>query len=185
MVRYRRHRRLGGLLVLAALIAVASPAAAQAPAPPIAEFLVIWTGVLSTSQAAADDSQQLWVRGRGVNTIVNLDTAMFDIGRYGFDSFLWVALPAGTAPTEVQAERFLRFIQQPDNQPAHISSIARDTRATMVALLRYAVDAWSLETALAEGVRLNLGAALSLQQVEWLRAWAATHPPGSHRRART
>jgi hypothetical protein len=184
MIRDRRHRRLGGLLVLVALLVVAGPAAAQAPGVPVAEFVTVWTGLLSASQAAADDSQQLWVRGRGVNTIVNLDEAMFDIGQYGFESFLWVALPAGTAPTKVQAERFLRFVQQPDNQPAHISSSLRETRALMVGLLRYAVDGWALGNALAEAQRLNLGAALPTQLAEWLQNWAASNPPGSHRRPR-
>jgi hypothetical protein len=190
MVRYRRHRWFGGLLVSVALVAVAGPAvlaqvAEQASeSQPVPEFQVVWAGQLSTSQMPADDSQQLWLRGRGINTIINLDDAMFDVGRYGFESFLWVALPAGTVPTQVQAERFLRFIQQPDNQPAHISGTLRESRAAMVALLRYAVDGVSLENALAEGQRLNLGAALSLQRAEWLRRWATTRPPGSHRRPR-
>jgi hypothetical protein len=174
------------------LIVVTSPAAGWAqvpeapapPVPPVPEFQVIWPGQLTTSQAAADDSQQIWLRRQGVNTIVNLDDAMFDIGRFGFESFLWVALPAGTVPTEVQAERFLRFIQQADNQPAHISGSLREARATTVALLRYAVDGLDLGSALAEAQRLNLGAALPMQLVGWLQSWAATHPPGSHRRPR-
>jgi hypothetical protein len=189
MVRYRRHRWFGGLLVSGALIAVTGPAVlaqvateSASESQPVPEFQVIWTGLLSTSQMPADDSQQLSLRRRGISTIVNLDEAMFDVGRYGFESFLWVALPAGTAPTQAQAERFLRFIQQPDNQPAHISGSLREARATLVALLRYAVDGMPLENALAEGQRLNLGAALPLQHVEWLRSWAATRPPGSHRR---
>jgi hypothetical protein len=186
MVSFRRHRRLGGLLVFVPIIAVAAPAVAwaQGAGTPVAEFEVIWDGLLSTSQVPADDSQWLWLRDRGVNTIVNLDGAMFDIGRYGFESFLWVAVPSATAPTPLKAERFLRFIQQPENHPAHISGRLRDSRATMVALLRYAVSGWSLESALVEGQRLNLGALLSPQQAQWLRGWAAAHPPGSHRRPR-
>jgi hypothetical protein len=184
MVSVRRHRLLGGLLVFVPLIALAAPAVAwaQRAGAPVAEFEVIWDGLLSTSQVAADDDQWLWLRGQGVNTIVNLDEAMFDIGQYGFESFLWVAVPAETAPTQVKVERFLRFIQQPENQPAHISGQLRDSRAIMVALLRYAVNGWSLGNALADAQRLNLGAALRLEQVQWLRSWAATHPPGSHRR---
>jgi hypothetical protein len=182
MVSFRRHWWLGGLLVFVALLAVAGPAQAQVP---VAGYEVVWTGLLSMSQAPADDSQHLWLRGRGVNTVINLDQAMFDIGRYGFESFLWVALPSGRVPTTVEAERFLRFVQQPDNQPAHISSSLPAARAIMVALLRYGVDGWSLANALAEAQRVNLGAAPPLQMVEWLQAWAATNPPGSHRRSRT
>jgi hypothetical protein len=52
----------------------------------------------------------------------------------------------------------------------------------MVALVRYAIDGWTLDRALAEGRRLNGDADLSSQQVEWLLGWATRHPPGSHRR---
>jgi hypothetical protein len=155
---------------------------AQVAGTPVAEFEVIWTGGLSTSQAPADDGQRQWLRGNGVTTIVNLDDRMFDVGRHGFESFLWVPLQPAAAPTDAEAERFLRFIQLRDNQPAHILSGARDARGIMVALLRYAIDGWSLADALAEGQRLNGGTALSLQQVQWLEGWAATRPPGSHRR---
>ena len=182
MVGYARRRRVGGLLVFVALILVAAPAAGQGAGVPAAEFEVIWTGLLSTSQAPADDSQQLWLRGRGVDTVVILDDAMIDVGRYGFDSFLWVPLGTGTVPTVVQAERFLTFIQQPDNQPAHISGSLRAARALLVALLRYAVDGWSLDDALREAQRINLGSPLPPQMSAWLRAWAVPHPPGSYRR---
>jgi hypothetical protein len=182
MVGYARHRRLGGVLVFVALIAVAAPAAGQSAGAPVAEFEVVWRDVLSMSQAPADDAQQLWLRGRGVATVVILDEAMIDTGRHGFDSFLWVALPAGMPPTAVQAERFLKFIQQPDNQPVHISSSVRETRALMVALLRYAVDGWSLDNALREAQRLNGGSALPALLAQWLQTWAVPRPPGSHRR---
>jgi hypothetical protein len=181
MVRLRRLLLLRCALVLASLIGVAAPAASVAGAP-AAEFHVIWDGLLATSQVPADDSQWQGLRGNGVNTIVSLDDRMVDVGRYGFESFLWVPLGARAVPTEREAERFLKFIQRRDNQPVHISSAARDGRATMVALLRYAIDGWTMEHALADGQRLNGGAALSPQHVTWLRAWAASHPPGSHRR---
>jgi hypothetical protein len=103
------------------------------------------------------------------------------VGQHGFASFLWVPFQAGAVPTEELAERFLKFIQMADNQPAHISSAASDRRATLVALVRYAIDGWALEAALQEGQRLNHGMALSSQQVEWLLGWAGRYPPGRHR----
>ena len=145
-----------------------------------AEFEVIWDGRLSSSRVPADDSQWAWLRARGVNTIVSLDDTMADVGKYGFESFLWVPLGAGVPSTEVEAERFLRFIQRRDNQPAHISG-SGDRRAVMVALARYAIDGWTIESALAEAQGLNGGAPLASRQVEWLLAWAASHRPGSHR----
>jgi hypothetical protein len=158
--------------------------AALAPAveaTPVAEYEVIWDGRLSSSRVPADDRQWRWLRGQGVNTIVNLDGAMADLGEHGFESFLWVPLGAGAAPTDGEATRLLKFIQLRDHQPAHISSATRDGRATMVALLRYAIDGWAIERALAEGQRVNGGAALSRRQVAWLLRWAGSHRPGSHR----
>jgi hypothetical protein len=175
MRRVSRHLLLGGALVVAHLVGVAGAG------PPVAEFDVIWNGVLSSSQVPAGDSEWQWLRGRGVATIVNLDDQMFDVGRHGFESFLWIPLGPDAGPREVEAHRFLKFVQLRDNQPAHISSAARDGRALMVALLRYAVDGWSSEQALAEGRRLNGGAALAPPHATWLRGWAARHQPGSHR----
>ncbi len=148
---------------------------------PVAGFEPIWVGRLSTSETPADDSQWWWLRGQGVDTIVNLDAVMYDFAKYGFESFLWMPVGAGQAPTDEGASSFLKFIQSCDNEPAHISGGAPDTRATLVALLRYAIDAWTLEAALAEGERLNGGAPLSPEQVTWLLGWAATHLPGSER----
>jgi hypothetical protein len=163
-------------------------AAAAPPSAPVAEtsvsdFEVIRDGQLSTSQAPASDSQWRWLRGRGVNTIVHLDSAMLDFAQFGFDSFLWLPLRAGEPPTDQEAEAFLNFLQQSDNRPAHLSGSAADGRAVLVALARYAIDGWSIDAALAEGRRINggTGLALSTPQVAWLLAWAAAHPPGSYR----
>jgi hypothetical protein len=156
-------------------------------AVPKLDFEVIWEDQLSTSQVPANNGQWRRLRDLGVNTIVNLDLVMYDFGQYAFESFLWVALGAGRPPTRVGAERFLRFIQLADNQPAHISSAARDARATMVALLRYAIDGWALDQALAEARRVNDGAELSAEQVAFLVDWAQRNRPGDHRfrRSRT
>jgi hypothetical protein len=145
------------------------------------EFEVIWEDRLSTSQVPASDAQWGRLRDLGIRTIVNLDEVMYDFGRFGFENFLWVRVAPGMPPTRVPPEIFLRFIQLPDNQPAHISSAAPDARATMVALLRYAIDGWSLRRALRAAERLNDGDELSDEQVAWLEDWADRHRPGSHR----
>ena len=147
----------------------------------MAWFEVIWAGRLSTSETPADDSQWGWLRAQGANTIVNLDAVMYDFAKYGFESFLWMPVGAGQAPTDEGAKSFLKFIQSCDNAPAHISGGARDGRATLVALLRYAIDAWTIEAALGEGQRLNCDAPLSPKQVTWLLGWAESHLPGSER----
>jgi hypothetical protein len=175
MRRVSRHLLLAGVLVAAYLVGVT---AAEAP---VAEFAVIWDGVLSSSRVPADDSQWQSLRRAGVTTIVNLDDRMFDVGRHGFEGFLWIPLGPDAGPREVEAARFLKFVQLPDNQPAHISSAARESRAIVVALLRYAIDGWSKEQAFAEGQRFNGAAPLSPPRATWLEGWAARHQPGSHR----
>jgi hypothetical protein len=148
---------------------------------PVPGFERIESGRLSTSETPGSDSQWWWVRAEGVNTIVNLDAVMYDLAQYGFESFLWLPGGAGGTPTDEEGSKFLRFIQSCDNQPAHLSGGARDRRATLVALLRYAMDGWAIEAALAEGQRLNGGAPLSPEQVAWLLGWAGNHQPGSAR----
>lgn len=172
----------GGPVSLPVLATTVQAAPVLIAGTPIADFQVIWDNLFSISGVPLDDSQWRWLRGQDVNTVVNLDDGMYDFAQFGFESFLWLPLGADGAPTDVEAEDFLEFIQDSDNQPAHISSAAGDRKATMVALLRFAIDGWSLESALAEAQRLNQGAALSPGQIQWLLGWAATHLPGSHRR---
>src|SRR5205814_8365601 len=137
--------------------AATAPGTPTLDGSPVAGFEVIWAGRLSTSETPADDSQWSWLRGQGVNTIVNLDAVMYDFAKYGFESFLWMPVGAGQAPTDEGAKSFLKFIQSCDNAPAHLSGGAPDVRATLVALLRYAVDAWTIEAAIAEAQRLSGG----------------------------
>ncbi len=150
---------------------------------PVGGFGLIWPGRLATSDRPATAGQWQWLRGQGVNTIVNLDAVMYDVVQYGFESFLWMPVGAGQTPTGEEAASFLNFVQSCDNGPAHISGGASDVRATLVALLRYAVDGWPTEAAIAEGQRLNGGTPLTQDQVTWLLGWAATHSPGSDRLA--
>jgi len=52
----------------------------------------------------------------------------------------------------------------------------------MAAFVRYAIDGWPLERALAEARSYRKGSKLAPQYIAWLRRWAAGHEPGSHRR---
>jgi len=51
----------------------------------------------------------------------------------------------------------------------------------MAALARYAIDGWPIDRAIAEARSYRRGKDLSPGQIEWLRNWAATHKPGSHK----
>jgi hypothetical protein len=148
----------------------------------VVDFEVIWDGQLSTSRTPAHASQWQWLRARGVTSIVNLDDRVLDVGQYGFETFLWVPPAAAGVPALEDAERFLAFIQLTDNQPVHMVSLHRNRRATMVELLRYAIQGWTIEQALAEAERPDGGPGLTPHQLEWLLDWARSHPPGSHRR---
>jgi hypothetical protein len=175
--------RRGQLRKEAGSVVGATAAGAWPPdGTPVPGFERIQAGGLSTSEAPVNDSQWWWLRGQGINTIVNLDAVMYDFAQYGFESFLWMPVGAGGTPSEEEVRSFLNFIRSCDNEPAHISGGAPDRRAMLVALLRYAIDAWSIEDALAEGQRLNGGAALSSEQIAWLQGWSAGHLPGSERR---
>jgi cytoskeletal protein CcmA (bactofilin family) len=149
--------------------------------PAVADFEVIWEGQLSTSRTPERDSQWLRLLALGVNSIVILDSEMVDVAQFGFASFLWTPLrdEAQAVPTLEDAGRFLTFIQQADNQPAHIVSAGRHRLGVMVALLRYAIEGRTIEQALAEGQRVS-GGGLTPEQIAWLRGWAQRHPPGSH-----
>jgi hypothetical protein len=138
---------------------------------------------LSMSESPASDSQWWWLRGQGVNTIVNLDAVMYDFAQYGFESFLWIPPGTGEMPSEEEVRSFLRFVRSCDNAPLHISGGTSDRRAALVALLWYAIEARSIEEALAEGQRLNGGVPLSPERIAWLQGWAASHQPGSERLA--
>jgi hypothetical protein len=165
----------------AASTAAAAAGSALQDGTPVPGFDIIWAERLSTSETPANDSEWWWLRQKRVNTIVNLDAVPYDFARYGFDSFLWTPLEAGQAPTDAAARKFLKFVQSCDNEPAHISGGARNDRATLVALLRYAVDARPIARAISEAQRSNGGAPLSPEQIKWLLRWAAKHAPGSER----
>jgi hypothetical protein len=150
---------------------------------PVANYGAIWNGRLSRSETPSDVAQWRWLRAQGVNTIVTLDHQRINFGKFRFENFLWIPLDHGATPTDSQAERFLKFAQNPDHQPVHMQAAGGNDRiATLTALIRYAVDGQPMEAALAEAQLLNVGQELPPRQQEWLRTWAVDHEPGSHRR---
>jgi hypothetical protein len=187
----RRSVLTFGLAIVATLpvLFTRTPASAQGFAQsvedaraPVANYGAIWDGRISYSDPPQDNAQWEWLRAQGVKTIVTLDHQRINVGKFGFEDFLWIPLANGDAPTNSEARSFLRFVQDPDNKPAHIlSADGNDRIATMHGLLRYAVDGQTMEAALAEAPFYNDGEELFPLQVEWLYAWAAEHQPGSHR----
>jgi hypothetical protein len=150
---------------------------------PPAQYGSLWEGQMSHSETPTKTAGWRWLREQGVKTIVALDPNRVNIGKFGFEGFLWIPLDSGEPPTDTEAEKFLKYVQNQDNQPVHLQSAGgSDRAATLRALVSYAIDGQTLEAALAEARLHNEGNELSPAQVEWLRRWAAAHDPGSHRR---
>jgi hypothetical protein len=167
-----------GCVVL--LAAAANPYQTSTKQVPPRNYGVIWEHKLTRS-GLPDENSWLWLRSQGVKSVVTfLPDRNVDYGKYGF-SVLRVPMHS-EPPTDQQAEQFLRFIQDPKNQPVHIHCVAGQSRTgLMAALTRYAIDGWPLDRALEEAKHYRQDRDLSKERVDWLRGWAAKHPAGSFR----
>jgi protein tyrosine/serine phosphatase len=148
----------------------------------VKQYGIVDPGILSRS-GRPTPAGYAWLRQQGVNSIVNFtdkDTGAAVMQELGFAHYLW--LPLHGPPTEaVQAERFLSFVRDAQHWPVHMHCHAgQDRTGVMGALVRYAIDGWPLEAALAEARRYK-GHALAPKYLTWLNEWVASHPPGSHR----
>jgi protein tyrosine/serine phosphatase len=159
----------------------ARPEQRQASNAPLKNYGVIWPGKLTRSGMPRSDQGWEWLHSQGVKSVVTFRPE-HDVN---YDQFglRVMRLPMGEDPPgEAQAEEFLRFIQDPKNQPVHIHCTAGVGRTgLMAALTRYAVDGWSLDQALAEARSYRSGKDLSKIRLDWLTSWARTHQPGSAR----
>lgn len=151
---------------------------------PVKKYGVVWEGKLSRSANPKSDAGWLWLRGRGVRSVVNFrNDNDVDYRGLGFGDVLWIPLKSTQIPTDEEAERFLAFIQDPARQPVHVyCSEGKDRTGMMIALARYAVDGWPVEDAIAEARRYRRGEDLAPERLAWLREWAARHKPGGSRR---
>jgi hypothetical protein len=152
---------------------------------PLRNYGVVWEHELTRSGMPGNDSGWQWLRGEGVRSIVTFRPENdVDYDKFGFERVLRIPM-RGDPPTDVQAEGFLRFIQNPSNQPVHIHCTAGKSRTGMMAaLVRYSIDGWPMEKALEESRAYRGGEDLPATRVAWLRNWAARHQPGSYRTKR-
>lgn len=126
-----------------------------------------------------------WLKNQGYKSIINL---RFD-GEYkeiandeklpGFKklnfNYLWLQIHDGATPTNTQAKTFLSFVKNKNNQPILIHCRGGYGRTgTMIALYRYEIQNWPMETAIKES-RLFKGGVDSVQK-KWLLVWAKNHP---------
>jgi protein-tyrosine phosphatase len=148
---------------------------------PLRNYGVIWQGELTRSGLPRSDEGWIWLRQQGVRSIVTFRTEKdVNYQEFGFERVMHVPLSGSVMPTEEQASQYLKFIQDPANQPVHIHCTAgRDRTGMMAALVRYSVDAWALDKALSEARQYRDDKDLSARRIGWLRDWAKVHPPGS------
>lgn len=153
----------------------------QASNAPLRNYGVIWPNKLTRSGMPHSDQGWQWLRNQGVKSVVTFRPEHdVNYDRFGLQV---MRLPMEEdPPSQQQAEEFLRYIQDPQNQPVHIHCTAGVGRTgLMAALARYAIDGWPLEQALAESRSYRDGKDLSRNRLGWLKQWAATHQPGSAR----
>ena len=150
------------------------------------DFEVVAPGRLTRSGQPRDFGWR-HLRSLGTRSVVNLRMVDDDerrLDELGFTAYLHLPIPDGLAPTQAQAEAFLRFVRDPANWPVHVHCL-RGTQRTglMVALYRYAVEGWSLDQALREADSHLVS--LTQVQIRGLRDWARQHPPADASRPRS
>jgi hypothetical protein len=168
-------------------------AASQATAKPrgpepkgiVPRYGIVWEGKLTRSGKPKREEGWKWLREQGTNTIVNFRANNdVDYQSFGFSNVLWIPMDNGRLPTSLEAETYLAWIQEPKNQPVNIQCAeGKDRTGMMAALARYAIDGWSMDDAIQEAALYRKGEHLASERIEWLRAWAKAHPPGSHKKA--
>ena len=151
-------------------------------------FAIPVSGVLSRSGQPLIGEFE-WLKDNGWKGVVNLrvdgerDEVGDDAKIPGFNelglNYLHIPLVDGHPPTNEEAEQFLAFVKDPQNQPVHIHCRGGIGRAgTMTVLYRYAVQGWPLEKAIEESRPFKGG--ISELQKAWLMKWASKFEPGSH-----
>ncbi len=192
MLRNRHWIRTNSVAVLLALLAgtvavwgLSGDLVTQEPpaqSAPLRNYGVVWEQKLSRSGMPSNDSGWRWLRSQGVKSVVTFRPQKdVDYNKFGFQHVLRIPM-GGDPPTDQQAEEFLRFIQDPANQPVHFHCTAGKSRTgIMAALARYSIDGWPMQKALEEARLYRGGSDLSANRVAWLNNWAAKHKPGSYR----
>lgn len=154
------------------------------PKGPVPKYGIIWPGKLTRSGKPKDHEGWNWLRGQGVNGIVNFRARNdVDYKSYGFGKHLWIPMDNGRLPTDAEAEQYLAWIQEPANQPVNIQCAeGKDRTGMMAALARYAIEGWTIDEAVKESSLYRKGEPINEERINWLRQWAKKHPPGSNRR---
>jgi protein tyrosine/serine phosphatase len=126
-----------------------------------------------------------WLKRQGFKSVINLrldneykeiadDEKLSGFKGLGFN-YLRLQIHDGGIPTDKQAKEFLIFVKNKKNWPILIhcrGGIGRTGLA--IALYRYEIQNWPIETALKESKSFHGG--VSSTQKKWLLTWAKNHP---------
>ncbi len=146
-------------------------------------FAIVEKGKISRSGQPLM-SEFKWLKSHGWKSVVDLrvdgerneigdDQKLDGFNDLGFN-FLSLPIRDGGVPTTKQAEDFLKFVTDPDNQPVEVHCRGGFGRAgTLTALYRYTVNHWTMEQAIKES-RLYRGG-IDSKQKQWLLNWAKIH----------
>lgn len=151
----------------------------------IANFGVVEEGILYRSAQPSDSDMRGLLR-QGFKSIVSFRKESGDhteeLLGLGFKNALFVNIEDETDPSDEQGMRFLDFVTDSENWPILIHcKVGLGRTGTMAALVRYAVDGWSMDGAIDEAKLYRGGIDLVPSQTAWLKRWAANHPPACHR----
>ena len=166
---------------------MSSPMSGPVGNAPIHNFGVVEEDIIYRS-AQPTDAEFRWLLNQGFKSIVSFRRESGDTGKsalnMGFKNYLWLSIEDETNPNDEQAKRFLDFVTDPQNWPVLIyCKVGAGRTGTMSALIRYAIDGWSMEEAIEEARLYRNGVSLVENQLDWLNHWAANHPPACHRPA--
>lgn len=151
-------------------------------------FSIPIPGVLSRS-GELTLAQFQWLKDHGWKSVIDLrhpgerkdpipDTQIPGFNELGFN-FLSIPIKDGDIPTVAQGEEFLRFVTDPQNQPAHVHCAAGIGRTgMMVAIYRYSVQGWPMKEAIKETGLYNKE--INDRQQKWLKQWAQSHVQGGY-----
>jgi protein tyrosine phosphatase (PTP) superfamily phosphohydrolase (DUF442 family) len=155
---------------------------------PVPNFGVVTSGCLYRS-AQPDDGGFQWLAQRGFHSVVSLRKERSDdAGRlraFGLQ-YLWLPIADDHAPTDEQARVFLEFLRDPAHWPVLVHCKAGEGRAgVMAALVRYAIDGWSMSAALREARKYRpFTIRLYGEQRRWLNRWKDRFPPSEYHPSR-
>lgn len=152
---------------------------------PIVNFGEVTPGLVYRG-GQPDDAAFRWLKEQGFKSVVCMrkehDDGAEAMEKAGF-RYLYLPVVNEDAPSDKQAETFLRFAANPENLPLFVhcgSGIGR--AATMAALVRYSLDGWGMGLALSEARRYRpFSFPLVGRQRAFLNKWAKTHAPGAMR----